>query len=77
MLASSSAYEPGWLLDVLPLRGGRARPPRCCSSAMNGQMLGLARLAYSLATNRQIPSAVGPAAPAPRHAVRGDRDRPR
>ena len=27
--------------------------------AMNGQMLGLARLAYSLATNRQIPSAVG------------------
>ena len=26
---------------------------------MNGQMLGLARLAYSLATNRQIPSAVG------------------
>src|SRR5918994_771635 len=28
-------------------------------AAMNGQMLGLARLAYSLATNRQIPSAVG------------------
>ena len=27
--------------------------------AMNGQMLGLARLAYSLATNRQIPSAAG------------------
>ncbi len=27
--------------------------------AMNGQMLGLSRLAYSLATNRQIPSAVG------------------
>jgi basic amino acid/polyamine antiporter, APA family len=27
--------------------------------AMNGQMLGLARLAYSLATNRQIPSGVG------------------
>jgi APA family basic amino acid/polyamine antiporter len=26
---------------------------------MNGQMLGLARLAYSLATNRQIPSGVG------------------
>jgi APA family basic amino acid/polyamine antiporter len=26
---------------------------------MNGQMLGLARLAYSLATNRQIPSAAG------------------
>ena len=32
---------------------------------MNGQMLGLSRLAYSLATNRQIPSAVGPPAPAP------------
>ena len=27
--------------------------------AMNGQMLGLSRLAYSLATNRQIPSALG------------------
>ena len=27
--------------------------------AMNGQMLGLARLSYSLATNRQIPSAAG------------------
>ena len=27
--------------------------------AMNGQMLGLARLGYSLATNRQIPSAAG------------------
>ena len=27
--------------------------------AMQGQMLGLARLAYSLATNRQIPSAAG------------------
>ena len=26
---------------------------------MNGQMLGLSRLAYSLATNRQIPSAIG------------------
>ena len=28
-------------------------------TAMNGQMLGVARLSYSLATNRQIPSAVG------------------
>ena len=27
---------------------------------MNGQMLGLSRLAYSLAPNRQIPSAAGP-----------------
>ena len=26
---------------------------------MNGQMLGLSRLSYSLATNRQIPSSVG------------------
>ena len=33
---------------------------------VNGQMLGLSRLAYSLATNRQIPSARRPAAPAPR-----------
>jgi basic amino acid/polyamine antiporter, APA family len=28
-------------------------------TALNGQMLGLSRLSYSLATNRQIPSAIG------------------
>ena len=58
------------LAIVVRLRAGR----RCWTSrryavgataaalllvAMNGQMLGLARLAYSLATNRQIPSGVG------------------
>ena len=36
-------------------------------------MLGLSRLAYSLATNRQIPSAIGPPAPERSHAVRRDR----
>jgi basic amino acid/polyamine antiporter, APA family len=35
---------------------------------MNGQMLGLSRLAYSLATNRQIPSAIG--------KLHGDRSTP-
>jgi APA family basic amino acid/polyamine antiporter len=58
VLAIVSSYEPGVLLD-----GGRyvvgATAAALLLVAMNGQMLGLARLAYSLATNRQIPSAVG------------------
>ena len=60
-----------------PLRGGRHRRRRCCSPAMNGQMLGLARLAYSLATNRQIPSAVGRLQRAPRDPLRDDHPSPR
>jgi APA family basic amino acid/polyamine antiporter len=58
VLAIVSAYEPGVLLDA-----GRYAVAGTAAAmllvAMNGQMLGLARLAYSLATNRQIPSAVG------------------
>ena len=42
--------------------------------AVNGQVLGVARLAYSLATNRQIPSLVGRLHEALRHPLRGDRD---
>ena len=41
-------------------RRGRARSAqRLLLVAMNSQMLGIARLSYSLATNRQIPSAAG------------------
>jgi APA family basic amino acid/polyamine antiporter len=58
VLAIVSAYEPGVLLDVARYVVG-ATAAALLLAAMNGQMLGLARLAYSLATNRQIPSAVG------------------
>jgi basic amino acid/polyamine antiporter, APA family len=58
VLAIVSGYEPGVLLDAARYLVG-ATAAAMLLAAMNGQMLGLARLAYSLATNRQIPSAVG------------------
>jgi basic amino acid/polyamine antiporter, APA family len=58
VLAIPSSYEPGVLRDVSRYAVG-ATAAALLLVAMNGQMLGLARLAYSLATNRQIPSAVG------------------
>ncbi len=58
VLAIVSAYEPGALLDICRYLVGLTAAAMLLA-AMNGQMLGLARLAYSLATNRQIPSAVG------------------
>ena len=58
VLAIVSAYEPGVLLDVARYAVG-ATAAAMLLVALNGQMLGLARLSYSLATNRQIPSAVG------------------
>jgi basic amino acid/polyamine antiporter, APA family len=58
VLAIVSSYEPGVLLDASRYVVG-ATAAALLLVAMNGQMLGLARLAYSLATNRQIPSAVG------------------
>jgi basic amino acid/polyamine antiporter, APA family len=58
VLAIVNAYEPGVMLDVARYLVG-ATAAAMLLAAMNGQMLGLSRLAYSLATNRQIPSAVG------------------
>jgi len=58
VLAIVSSYEPGVLLDASRYVVG-ATAAALLLMAINGQMLGLARLAYSLATNRQIPSAVG------------------
>ncbi|HEY7454277.1 MAG TPA: universal stress protein [Thermoleophilaceae bacterium] len=58
VLAIPSSYEPGLLLDASRYLVG-ATAAALLLVAMNGQMLGLARLAYSLATNRQIPSGVG------------------
>jgi basic amino acid/polyamine antiporter, APA family len=58
VLGIVAAYEPAWLMDVGRYLVG-VTAAAVLLVAMNGQMLGLARLAYSLATNRQIPSAVG------------------
>jgi APA family basic amino acid/polyamine antiporter len=58
VLGIVAAYDPGWLMDAGRYVVG-ATAAAVLIVAMNGQMLGLARLAYSLATNRQIPSAVG------------------
>jgi APA family basic amino acid/polyamine antiporter len=58
ILGIVNAYETEWLVDA-----GRyvvaVTAVAVLFVAINSQMLGLARLAYSLATNRQIPSAVG------------------
>jgi APA family basic amino acid/polyamine antiporter len=58
VLGVIATFEPEWLMDVSRIVvGGTAAAMLIV--AMNGQMLGIARLAYSLATNRQIPSAAG------------------
>jgi APA family basic amino acid/polyamine antiporter len=58
VLGIVSAFEPTWLMDASRYVVG-ATAAMLLLVAMNGQMLGLARLAYSLATNRQIPSGAG------------------
>ena len=58
VLAIPSSYEPGFVMDASQYLVG-ATAAALLLVAMNGQMLGLARLAYSLGTNRQIPSGVG------------------
>ena len=67
ILGVVDAYQPTWLHDVLRfVVGGTAA--LVLVTALNGQMLGISRLAYSLATNRQIPSGVG--------KLHGDRSTP-
>jgi APA family basic amino acid/polyamine antiporter len=58
LLGVVSTFDPTWLMDTSRYVVG-ATGAAILIVAMNGQMLGLARLSYSLATNRQIPSAVG------------------
>jgi len=58
VLGIVAAFDPSWLMDASRYAVG-AVAAAMLIVAMNSQMLGLARLAYSLATNRQIPSAVG------------------
>ena len=58
MLGLVSGFEGDALRDVLRYLVG-AMGAVVLVSFVNGQMLGLARLAYSLVTNRQLPSLVG------------------
>jgi APA family basic amino acid/polyamine antiporter len=59
LVAVVREYEPGtWLSDALRYVVGGVGAMVLIAGA-NASMLGLSRLAYSLATNRQIPSAVG------------------
>ena len=85
--ALGGTYVEAPVLGVVSELRGRGPGATCCATAsaamgavvlvsfVNGQMLGLSRLAYSLATNRQIPSLVGRLHSTPLHAVRGDLDR--
>jgi basic amino acid/polyamine antiporter, APA family len=58
VLGIVDAYNSEWLVDAGRYVVG-ATAAAMLIVAINSQMLGLARLAYSLATNRQIPSAAG------------------
>jgi len=58
VLGIVSGYHQTWLMDAGRYVVG-ATGAALLLVAMNGTMLGLSRLSYSLATNRQIPSAVG------------------
>jgi len=58
LLGVAAAFDPAWVADVMrpivALAGVTALVAAC-----NGAMLGTSRLSYALATNRQIPAALG------------------
>ena len=58
MLGVAAAFEPAWLADILRVLIGISAFA-ILIIACNAAMLGLSRLGYSLALNRQIPSAIG------------------
>jgi APA family basic amino acid/polyamine antiporter len=58
MLGVAAAFDPQWLADVLRVLVGISAFA-ILVIACNAAMLGLSRLGYSLALNRQIPSAIG------------------
>jgi APA family basic amino acid/polyamine antiporter len=58
ILGVVSAYDPSWLREGMRYAVG-AVAGLVLLQAANGNLLGFSRLAYSLATNRQVPSAVG------------------
>lgn len=58
LLGVVSAFDPAWLRDLLRyVVGGLGAV--VLLQAVNSTMVGFSRIAYSLATNRQIPSALG------------------
>src|SRR3954454_25206635 len=58
LVAVASQYDPAWLGDALKYVVAALAAMTLIAAAQSA-MLGLSRLSYSLATNRQIPSAVG------------------
>jgi APA family basic amino acid/polyamine antiporter len=58
LLGVVSAFDPAWLRDLLRYSVG-ALGAVVLLQAANSTMVGFSRIAYSLATNRQIPSALG------------------
>lgn len=58
VLGAVSAFEPEWVSEVFRYLVG-AVGALVLLQAVNVNMLGISRLAYALATHRQIPSAVG------------------
>src|SRR3954454_15361051 len=58
LVAVASQYDPAWLGDALKYVVAALAAMTLVAAAQSA-MLGLSRLSYSLATNRQIPSAVG------------------
>ena len=58
LLSVADAFDPAWLADVLRVAVAATATVGLVAAA-NSAMLGTSRLAYALATNRQIPSALG------------------
>ncbi len=66
VIAIVRTFEPGWLADIFVYTTAGLATVTLIAAA-HAAMLGLSRLAYSLATNSQIPSAIGHLHP--RHAT--------
>lgn len=58
LLGIADAFDPAWLSDTLQVLVALTAVTALVA-ASNGAMLGTSRLAYALATNRQIPSGLG------------------
>jgi basic amino acid/polyamine antiporter, APA family len=58
LLSVADAFDPAWLADALRAAVALTAVVGLLMAA-NSSMLGISRLAYGLATNRQIPSALG------------------
>jgi basic amino acid/polyamine antiporter, APA family len=58
MIGIAESFDAAWLADTLKYTIAAVAAVTLIAAA-NSAMMGLARLAYSLSTNRQIPSAVG------------------